>query len=291
MVISSYKYVVGTEKVNGNMQIPELNRSTYMTTEYLRMFKEYTDTLKLEGRCALLIAGGPASHHSESRVIDDQYTAGSVVIKSQLGYSTYIIAKALGVEFDYTNINTNTCASSMHCIDEAFSLINYKGYDHVVVVAFEETEESQLKLFEQLDISLMCGDGAGIAVFSKDKRLGSTEVSSTAFIWKLESHPMFVSTSGYTDLLDRLECEGVNKVKTHGTGTGVNEAAEKAAITSKLCDTVEVIGYKGVIGHTQGASGLIELLMLLENMHNGDKAVVLASGLGGFYGGCTVVRS
>ena len=290
MVISSYKYVVGTKKVNGNMQIPELNRSTYMTTEYLRMFKEYTDTLKLEGRCALLIAGGPASHHSESRVIDDQYTAGSVVIKSQLGYSTYVIAKALGLVFDYININTNTCASSMHCVDEAFSLINYKGYDHVVILSFEETEESQLKLFEQLGIELMCGDGAGIAVFSKDRTLGDVEVTSTAFTWKLEAHPMFVSTAGYVMLMNMLDCKGVNKVKTHGTGTGVNEAAEKAAIHSELCDTVEVIGYKHVIGHTQGASGLIELLILSEDMHSGDKAVVLASGLGGFYGGCTITK-
>ena len=290
MVISSYKYVVGTEKVNGNMQIPELDRGAYMTTEYLRMFKEYISTLKLEGRCALLIAGGPASHHSESRVIDNQYTAGSVVIKSQLGYSTYVIAKALGVMFDYININTNTCASSMHCIDEAFSLINYKNYDHVVVVAFEETEESQLKLFEQLGIELMCGDGAGIAVFSNDRSLGDVEVTSTAFTWKLEAHPMFVSTDGYVMLMSMLDCEGVNKVKTHGTGTGVNEAAEKAAIVSKLCGTVEIIGYKNIIGHTQGASGLIELLMLSNSISSGDKVVALASGLGGFYGGCTVIK-
>lgn len=49
--------------------------------------------------------------------------------------------------------------------------------------------------------------------------------------------------------------------------------------------------YKKEVGHTQGASTAVELGMLLDDMVIGDKAVVLASGMGGYYGGCTVWKS
>lgn len=291
MVISSSKYVVGTEIVNGSYQIPNVDRQTYMTQSYLKLLGNSIQNLKLDGSVGLLIAGGPASHHSESRVIDDKYIEGSVVIKSQLGYSTYLIAKVLGIEFDYININTNTCSSSMHCIYEAYRLIHNEGYDHVVVVAMEQTEESQLLLFKQLNIDLVCGDGVAFAVFSSDKyRNGmSAVVDSVAFTWRLENHPMYVSMEGYLKLISKLNTEDVNIVKPHGTGTGVNELAEKSAILECL-PNAKVVGYKELIGHTQGASSLIELLMLVEELQVGDKAIVLASGLGGFYGGCTVSK-
>ena len=288
MVISSSKYIVGTEEVNGNLQIAGVNRTSYMTQEYLRLVSDYLKSIRISGKVALLIAAGPAIHHSENRVVDDEYVSGSVVIKSQLGYSTYAIAKALGVDFEYININGNTCASSAHSVNEAYSLIHRDDYDHVVVVAMEQTEASQLLLFKQLNIELKCGDGLAIAVFSKEA-VGA-EITSTAFTWYREGHPMYVSKDGYVSLINKLVINAnVNIVKTHGTGTGVNEIAERDAIAECFND-VKVLGYKDRIGHTQGASSLIELLMLVEDMTEGDSAVVLASGLGGFYGGCTVSK-
>ena len=48
--------------------------------------------------------------------------------------------------------------------------------------------------------------------------------------------------------------------------------------------------YKKDIGHTQGASTIVELGMLLDEVVVGTKSLVLASGMGGFYGGCTVSK-
>ena len=77
-------------------------------------------------------------------------------------------------------------------------------------------------------------------------------------------------------------------VKSHGSGTTRNTEVELAAIREVMVD-VGVIEYKSEIGHTQGVSALIELCILLGEP-DWKKSVCLASGLGGFYGGCTVRR-
>ena len=49
------------------------------------------------------------------------------------------------------------------------------------------------------------------------------------------------------------------------------------------------IAYKSEIGHTQGASSIVEICMMVDR-EEFSKAMVLASGLGGFYGGCIVSK-
>ena len=51
-----------------------------------------------------------------------------------------------------------------------------------------------------------------------------------------------------------------------------------------------VLGYKDKIGHCQGASGLIELCMVLDDDKLKGKILCTASGLAGFYGSCLVEK-
>ena len=51
----------------------------------------------------------------------------------------------------------------------------------------------------------------------------------------------------------------------------------------------EVKKYKQDIGHAQGASTLIEMCLLLDEV-DACNAVVLASGLGAVYGACTLIK-
>jgi len=60
----------------------------------------------------------------------------------------------------------------------------------------------------------------------------------------------------------------VRLVKTHGTGTPVNNAAEKSALLRSLNEFVAT-SYKPRIGHTMGASGLLETGLLLRDLENG----------------------
>ena len=291
MVIRDYFYTVGDTRLDNKSHIiSSVDRTKYMTNEYIRLSSDFLSGIKLHGRTAMLVAGGPMAHHSESRVFDNKYVEGSVAIKSQLSYSTYnIINKIKNTSLEYLNINGNTCASSMHCIDEAYSLIHDKNFDHVIIVAMEQVEESELLLFRQLGVDLVCGDGLCLLVLSKECENPLANITSTTFIWNKERHPMFVSTEGYLKTIDNLSSSGVDIVKPHGTGTGVNDAAEIAAINERF-PNAKIVGFKQDIGHTQGASAAVELAMLVEMLNSGDKALCLASGLGGFYGGCVVEK-
>lgn len=288
MVINSYFFIHGDTRLEDKSHIiSTVDRDAYMTNEYAKLSKQYFESLNLEGSTALLVAAGPASHHSESRVFNGNYKNGSVAIKSQASYGMFNIAKLFrNVELDYANINANTCASSMHCIYEAYDLIHNKGFSHVIVMAMEQVEESELLLFRQLNIDLVCGDGFCFMVLSKECEKPLAEINSTSFIWNREYHPMFVSKEGYLKLINKLD-NNVDLIKPHGTGTGVNDEAENSAIQEVFGD-IQKIYYKDKIGHTQGASAVLELAMLCDEIKKDTTAMCLASGLGGFYGGCTI---
>ena len=260
-----------------------IDRTKYMTQEYGKHMKEFAESI--EGKnVALLYAAGPAIHHSDSRNFPCN-NFGYVVAKSQVGLNIINVAKMFkNVEFEFANINANTCASSMYCLYEAKQLL--KIYDKVIVVAMEMTEPSQVLLFEQLGVEIVCGDGLGIVVLNKTH--GVAKIEEVSWKWNNDRSPMSVSKEGYVKVLNELNLDRVNVVKPHGTGTSRNDEAENEALVEMGLGDVETKLYKKDIGHTQGASTIVELGMLLDEVTTGTKALVLASGMGGFYGGCTI---
>lgn len=261
----------------------ELNRSKYMTQEYGKYMKEFAESIQ-GTNVALLYAAGPAIHHSDSRNFKCN-EFGHVVAKSQVGVNIMNVAKMFkNVEFEYASINGNTCASSMYCLYEAKKLLDI--YDKVVIVAMEMTEASQILLFEQLGVEVVCGDGLGILVLNKTH--GVAKIDDVSWKWNNDRSPMSVSKEGYMKVLNELDLNDVSVVKPHGTGTSRNDEAENEALLEVGLAAVETKYYKRDIGHTQGASTAVELGMLLDEMKIDDKALLLASGMGGFYGGCTM---
>jgi 3-oxoacyl-(acyl-carrier-protein) synthase len=79
---------------------------------------------------------------------------------------------------------------------------------------------------------------------------------------------------GYIDAITgaltygKIQPKQVGIVKTHGTGTVSNNRAEKAALMGCL-DEFVATSFKPKIGHTMGASGLLETLLLLDNLAYG----------------------
>ena len=147
MYVEKYMWLAG--------DIP-LDRNKYMTQEYSKHMKEFAESIK-GTNAALLYAAGPAIHHSDSRNFKCN-EFGHVVAKSQVGVNIMNVAKMFkNVEFEYASINGNTCASSMYCVYEAKKLLDI--YDKVVIVAMEMTEASQILLFEQLGVEVVCGYG------------------------------------------------------------------------------------------------------------------------------------
>ena len=111
-----------------------------------------------------------------------------------------------------------------------------------------------------------------------------------------------------------IEAAAIDLVKTHGTGTFSNNVAEAAGIEAGLGAQFVATSYKARIGHTMGASGLIEMLLALRdaetglargipNRTGGDprfldrdtemairRILILASGMGNVYGAAVCER-
>ena len=66
----------------------------------------------------------------------------------------------------------------------------------------------------------------------------------------------------------KINIKDIRIIKTHGTGTVSNNKAEKNALNNTLSNFVAT-SYKQKIGHTMGTSGLLETLLLLDDIKYG----------------------
>jgi 3-oxoacyl-(acyl-carrier-protein) synthase len=122
------------------------------------------------------------------------------------------------------------------------------------------------------------GQGAVFAVFERDPaeyhaKLNGAFTSSEACTNQLgqrEDGHGFMTAICESLYQANLSPEYVDVIKTHGTGTEMNNRAEKAAIEKvfnmKYCVATS---YKPTIGHTMGVSGLLETCLLVDSLKTG----------------------
>lgn len=280
MIVNKYFHTEGTENLDDRFELLS-DRINYMNAQYLKMFKEEFSNIKLEGDVAFLYAGGVTSHTSESRnyVGDFESTQpmleGGPTIKT---LSSYMMHKYIGLlhkagnNITYANINGNTCASSLYSIYEAEQLLSSDRVDHVVIVAEEKTNASTIRIFHEHNIDVKVGEGFACVVLSNNGK-GQT-ISHTKWEYSYNRNPFLVDSKGYEKVYSESKL-----VKGHKTGTSQNDTAEEEVFG-------DTFGYKDSIGHCQGASGLIELCLVLDNRL--EDVLCVASGLGGFYSSCIV---
>lgn len=284
MKIKSYKYQIGQKK-DGKVIIDSIDRKKFTSQVFDNDMIDYIKSIKPSSeKVAVLIAGGPAIHHSDTRNVNNLAVEGSVVVRSQLGYNSYSIARLFQFDIDYLSINTNTCASSMYCLYEAKRLFK-EGYTDVIIVAVDLVDDTQELLFKQLGIDLVCGDCVSVTHLANE---GIALIDDVVWKWNKDSSPMSVSKEGYDKVISSLDTSGVDFVKMHGSGTERNTEMEIEAIRARGVN-VKCVGYKQEIGHTQGCSTIVEVCMMLDR-EKFTKSLVLASGLGGFYGGCIITK-
>ena len=285
MKIASYHYVTGSVLTDLGIEIPNIDRDTVSYMAYKKYTNEYVSKIEPlgSGKKALIVVGGPMSTHSDVRNVLHTAKDSAIAVKMIGGYGAYNIARMFRkFNFDFIDIDAMTCASGLSAIHKARKLFQ-EGYTDVVLYAVDIIEETQLLLFKQLGIDLLCGDGVGILHLSTE---GEYIIADTTFCYNQDSSPMSVSCEGYSKVVNSLDTSGVDLIKTHGSGTDRNTLEEMKAIEDLDC---KKIGYKQEIGHAQGASSVVEICILLDR-EKFTKSLVLASGLGGFYGGCIISK-
>lgn len=207
------------------------------------------------------------------------------------------IANSLGVT-DYCSTDASACASSIKVLMEVQNLILNFGFTRIIVLAVEDqVNNTTLEFFGRSDASLLLkyesenkpsafdpvyhgfnlGQGAALCIFETDpvvdpaaQFLGAYTAAED-FANPLGQRP---DGEGYRKAIEgalhvaKLHPSEVKLVKTHGTGTPVNNQAEKAALVTVLKDFVAT-SYKQRVGHTLAASGLMETGLLLDDLKKG----------------------
>lgn len=212
-------------------------------------------------------------------------------------------AQSLGAT-DHIVTDATACASSLKALMDVQTLINFYGFDRVVVLSLEDAvSNSVLEFFGEAKASLLwkeeqtgilpsafdennhgfyVGQGAVLAVFDSAKVCASGKSNPIASllgaftasedcpnaIGQREDGQGFIRAMEGAFAVAKEDPQRVGVVKTHGTGTLSNNLAEKTALETLPADFVAT-SYKAKIGHTMGASGLLETCLLIDSLKQG----------------------
>ena len=216
------------------------------------------------------------------------------------------IAQMCGAN-DMVITDASACASSLKVMMNVRELFMLYGFDRVIVLTLEDAVsnpvlkffgESKASLtkdledqgikpsaFDDVNYGFNIGQGAALAVFenakyarnSKAQLLGAYTAAeeSTNAIGQREDGQGFVRAAAGALQTANISSSDIQVVKAHGTGTKSNNAAEKAAIQQIFHHKPVVTSFKQRIGHTMGASGLLETLLLLDSIKIGLVPAIL----------------
>ena len=252
-----------------------------------------------ECKTAFILASGNSNFAAEGRKLSEENHL-SYQYKFLPLSLTQIYAGRIASLFgkvDYVTTDASACASSTKVLMDVQTLIKLYNYDRVIVLGVEDQinnltlqffGESGASLTEKLaeehdvvpsafdskNFGFHIGQGAVLAVFESERvaeaplaRLVSAWVSSESdanAIGQREDGQGFQDAIAGCLQFAGLDASSIAVVKTHGTGTKSNNTAERAALSSSLKDFVAT-SYKPLIGHTMGASGLLESVLLLRD--------------------------
>lgn len=194
--------------------------------------------------------------------------------------------------------DASACASSLKVLMDAEMLITHYGFDRVIVLAgedqvanstldfFGETKASKApddhrapSAFDSKNGGFHVGQGATLAVFETKSALSGEPIARLISACAASEHStnpigQLESGEGFTNAIRGALVQGevppglITVVKTHGTGTDSNNLAERNALEAGLRNFIAT-SYKPTIGHTMGASGLLESILLLKSLRGG----------------------
>lgn len=183
---------------------------------------------------------------------------------------------------------SNACISGVLALNTANRLIKCGSYKNIVVVGADVLSEFVVSGFQSfLSLSkgacqpfdknrsgLSLGEGAATVVLTSDKNLvkqSCIEIVSGSGS-NDANHISGPSRTGEGLYIAISEVMNGNPkpdfISAHGTATPYNDDMESIAFARTGLNNVPVNSYKGYIGHTLGAAGIIESIYSFETMRN-----------------------
>ena len=300
--------------------------------------REYVHNNKTPGKTAFIFAAGNQGWMGTNGRYDKNPDAAlHYKVKVPFIVLTNIYAGRIASLFgpvDHISTDASACASSLKVLMDVYNLVTNYGFTRVIVLSGEDAVNNlSLEFFGEAGASLQAGStqapsafdpvnqgfylgqGAVLAIFESEPAV--TPVASFLGAYSAaedNTNPLGQREdgAGYSSAIEaalwvaKTPADSVKMVKTHGTGTPVNNAAEKTALLRSLPEFIAT-SYKPRIGHTMGASGLLETGLMLRDIAygvvpaipnrtdsdsvfvseatpvRGDKFVSLAAGMGNIY--------
>lgn len=202
--------------------------------------------------------------------------------------------------YDHISTDASACASSLKVLMDVQSLIRFYGFTRVIVVALEdavsnlvldffgeskaclqhsmESDGKKPSAFDKKNGQFYVGQGGVFAVFESDQGVKESGFTPLAYllgayaasepcanaIGQLPDGTGFVRAAEGAIGMAGIKNSEVQIVKTHGTGTESNNQAESNALEHLFKNKFVATSFKPTIGHTMGASGLLETCLLLD---------------------------
>jgi 3-oxoacyl-[acyl-carrier-protein] synthase-1 len=198
---------------------------------------------------------------------------------------------------------SNACISGVLAINVAADLLRIKKYRHAIVLGIDTLSEFVLSGFNSLfalspdrckpyDESrkgINLGEAAGVVVLSVDKNSGTYKAKHLAGITKNDANhisgPSRTGEGLYLAVNACLELAGIDGndldyISSHGTSTLYNDEMESIAFDRLGLNNIPLNSFKAYVGHTLGASGVVETILGMKSMEQGRVAASL---------GCNVI--
>jgi len=200
-------------------------------------------------------------------------------------------AKRLSLEFELSeftmSINT-ACTSSANALLEAKNLINAGVVKYAVVIGLEIFSPVMSSGFKSMDLisqsmpkpfdidrdGLVLGESVSCILLGKEKSKWTLEggfsncnSQTITSVGQSGEECLEVMQKALEDC--SLHVEDITALKAHATGSSSNDEAEINAISNLFDPSLVITALKPYIGHTIGASGVLEISIMINAVDNG----------------------
>ncbi|MEO8378356.1 MAG: beta-ketoacyl-[acyl-carrier-protein] synthase family protein [Acidobacteriota bacterium] len=206
-----------------------------------------------------------------------------------------LIMTTLGAAGPSLNIST-ACSAGLHALGMAYQMVQRGEVDAVVIVAVEVLTEAALAGFGVLR-ALTHGAGPRPFDVSRDGTIlgegAAAMIVEPIYSARYRNAPIHAEIAGYgsstdavhmtrpdsagsvramRDALGKTHPDEIDWIKAHGTGTPANDSAEATAIHEVFgarASSIPVTSMKATLGHSLGASGVVEAVGTILSMKGG----------------------
>ena len=200
-------------------------------------------------------------------------------------------AKELADEFglnEYTMTISTACTSSANALLEASNLINSSVVDYAIVVGLEIfspimssgfysmslLSQSSPQPFDVKRDGIVLGEAISAILLGRDTSkwslLGGYSNCNSATITSVsQSGEECVEVMQKALEYTHLDAKDITALKAHGTGSDSNDLAEINAISKVFDNSLIFTALKPYVGHTIGASGILEISLFMGAIERG----------------------